>query len=320
MGDVARERTPKVPILKGSFCSEVRNGRGVDQMNSQQIQCLIEVGKESSFTKAANNLYLTQSTVSRYIASLERELGHILFVRTGNRKVELTKAGQSYFDLFSRFMKEYHEVTAQIDHEQMRLRLGYDISWNISPLLSEAARQYRRIDPDTKFSFECWELRALLQALNSGRLDAVLIMDNYPIWNGTLERERITTIRRGVIYSDLFLDHEATNAEDFNGCDFFIVDDRHVQQLMQDLEQDLRGYGFTPRLVEVANYGTVMACIEGGLGVALMDEWNLRPGLNFWGCGQTHTVCLAWRTGEKTPAILQLKDILIKILSKGMQV
>ena len=48
-------------------------------MNDRQILCFLEAAKERNFTKAAENLYLTQPGVSRMIASMERELGVKLF-------------------------------------------------------------------------------------------------------------------------------------------------------------------------------------------------------------------------------------------------
>lgn len=44
-------------------------------MNDIQIKCFLEIAYERSFTKAANNLYITQPAISRYMAAFEKELG-----------------------------------------------------------------------------------------------------------------------------------------------------------------------------------------------------------------------------------------------------
>ena len=286
-------------------------------MNSQQIQCLLEVGKESSFTKAAKNLYLTQSTVSRYIASLEKELGHTLFVRVGSRKVELTEAGNIYFKLFSDFSKEFQYAEEQIESIRKHMRIGYNIGWNISSLLMEAVKECRRAWPDACFSFECWELRPLLQALMTDRLDAAVILGDYPIWNDNLEGEPITTVQRGIVYSETLLGREANCPGDFDGRDFFVLADKRIQQITQNIEQLCQSYSFTPNIIEVANFGTLMARVESGLGAALMDEWSLRPGWRFIGLDCHHTVCLAWKAGTDPAAVLLLKDALLKVLDHG---
>jgi len=49
-------------------------------------------GRQQSFTKAADELHLTQSSISRQVATLERQLGRPLFVRR-TRALALTAAG-----------------------------------------------------------------------------------------------------------------------------------------------------------------------------------------------------------------------------------
>ncbi len=52
----------------------------------------LTIAKERSFTKAAEQLHITQPTLSRQIAALEEEIGVPLFVRSG-RNITLTDAG-----------------------------------------------------------------------------------------------------------------------------------------------------------------------------------------------------------------------------------
>ena len=62
------------------------------------LQCLIafeSAVRHASFTKAAVELHLTQSAVSRQIAQLEDFLGRSLFVRE-HRALRLTIAGERY--------------------------------------------------------------------------------------------------------------------------------------------------------------------------------------------------------------------------------
>ena len=56
----------------------------------------VEVAKTRSFTKAASNLAMPTSTLSRRISQLEQHLGLKLFKRS-TRSLELTEAGQQYY-------------------------------------------------------------------------------------------------------------------------------------------------------------------------------------------------------------------------------
>lgn len=73
----------------------------------------VEVAKASSFSRAAGILGVPNSTVSRRIGDLEREMGLRLFKRT-TRRVELTESGQGYFEHCKRLIQEaqfaYEEV------------------------------------------------------------------------------------------------------------------------------------------------------------------------------------------------------------------
>ena len=64
-------------------------------MNTTQLECFVQVADNLNFRRAADELHLSQSTVSKQVASLEEELGGALFVRT-TRDVALTAFGASF--------------------------------------------------------------------------------------------------------------------------------------------------------------------------------------------------------------------------------
>lgn len=61
-------------------------------MELRVLRYFLTVAKEQSFTKAAEQLHITQPTLSRQLAALEEELGTDLFVRSG-RSITLTDEG-----------------------------------------------------------------------------------------------------------------------------------------------------------------------------------------------------------------------------------
>ncbi|MBY8865755.1 MULTISPECIES: LysR family transcriptional regulator [Streptomyces] len=62
-------------------------------MDLQRLRAFREVARELSFTRAARNLHYSQPTVTAQIKGLEESVGTPLFVRRGNRAIELTAAG-----------------------------------------------------------------------------------------------------------------------------------------------------------------------------------------------------------------------------------
>ena len=64
-------------------------------MELRQIYYALEIAKENNFSKAANNLFITQSNISQQINSLEQELDTKLFVRD-KHGVKLTEDGKKF--------------------------------------------------------------------------------------------------------------------------------------------------------------------------------------------------------------------------------
>ena len=64
-------------------------------MDTRHIRAAVEVARSGSFTEASRRLFMAQSTVSRQVACLERDLGVQLFER-GSRWVEPTDRGRAF--------------------------------------------------------------------------------------------------------------------------------------------------------------------------------------------------------------------------------
>lgn len=72
-----------------------------------RFETFIKVAECGSFTKAAEELYITPTAVMKQINALEKQLGAILFDRT-NHGLRLTKAGESFLQ-DARYILEYFE-------------------------------------------------------------------------------------------------------------------------------------------------------------------------------------------------------------------
>lgn len=116
----------------------------------------VEVVKAKGFRKAGEILDIPSSTVSRRISELEKEIGLRLLNRT-TRKIELTEAGQLYFERGLRIVND-----ARLAHEQLSsmaqkpsglLRISLSVEFGavyLAPLLAEFASLY----PDINFQLD----------------------------------------------------------------------------------------------------------------------------------------------------------------------
>jgi DNA-binding transcriptional LysR family regulator len=87
-------------------------GRGVSELNLNQLETLITISKTMSFRKAGEVLNLTQPAVSAQIKSLEDEFGTVLVDR--NQPVTLTDAG-------ALFLEQAEKILSIVDELRMKL-------------------------------------------------------------------------------------------------------------------------------------------------------------------------------------------------------
>lgn len=79
-------------------------------ITGQQLKCFLEVAKDLSFTKAAKNLFTSQSNISRQIFVLEDILGVKLFERS-TRSVKLTVQGQILYGTLCEMKSKWKFMT-----------------------------------------------------------------------------------------------------------------------------------------------------------------------------------------------------------------
>lgn len=97
------------------------------------LRAFESAARHLNFTKAANELHVTQSALSQRIGALEDELGFPLFLRRG-RQIELTPRGSAIAAAMGRAMAEVTRAFASLDESEAARTLV------ISVLPSFAAR------------------------------------------------------------------------------------------------------------------------------------------------------------------------------------
>ena len=96
-------------------------------MNPELLKSFLAVARNLNFTKAADQLTVTQPAVSRQIRQLEHELGVVLFERLG-RSVALTDGGRALVPQAEQLLGQIDRVVEGIQEyrsaDRGRLRIG----------------------------------------------------------------------------------------------------------------------------------------------------------------------------------------------------
>lgn len=163
-------------------------------MELRQLRAFVALAETLNFSRAAKSLFISQSALSRQIASLEEDLGVQLFTRN-SRFVELTAAGENFLkgakELLDRQLKLSMEVKFSVDTTQGagQLCVGTDTRALMAPRFRKKATDIicslRDVFPGIRISVQTDETRNLLSKLREGELDVVFLLD----WDTALPAE-----------------------------------------------------------------------------------------------------------------------------------
>ena len=128
------------------------------------VALFVEVAKAHSFRQAGEVLGISSSTVSRRIAELEREFGLPLFNRT-TRLVELTEAGEVYFESCQRMAEEERLVREHLANKLLQprgiLRIAAPVSFSLqamTEIIPEFSRRYPEVIVDLDLTMRIVDL------------------------------------------------------------------------------------------------------------------------------------------------------------------
>lgn len=142
-------------------------------MNYHQLNVFEAVARHLSYSRAAEELSVSQPAVSKLVHQLELQLGLPLFERTGNR-IHLTEAGGLLFDYAKRLKMMEKELTEALDAmkglSRGSLRLGASSTPGIY-IMPGALAIFRQRHPGIQVSLEITNTQRVVRLLLSHDLD-----------------------------------------------------------------------------------------------------------------------------------------------------
>jgi len=149
-------------------------------MNLAQLEYFLAIARSRSFSRAAEDSYVSQSCLSKQIKSLEEELGVGLFVRSSSG-VTLTPAGEMFLSFAAKAHRDYEGVLLSLGRyraeAQDRVRLGavplmapYD--------LDSALADFQLDNMGTQVDVIEREQGSLVRRLEMDQIDAAILVTN----------------------------------------------------------------------------------------------------------------------------------------------
>lgn len=244
-------------------------------MELRHLRYFIVVAKELSFSRAADELYISQPALSRQIKNLEDELGVTLFLRQPSGLV-LTEAGSFFLDQAKDILRRSHDVVQNIqvrfNHKSESLTIGY-FTVLLQSFLGEVLSRVSLTYPNMTLNMREMVPAEQAKALRNGEID--IAFPGNPL--KALEEEfEVATVKRlpiGVVLPEChrLAKHFSINLADLARENFIGVSESTFPGVNERVRETCRKAGFTPKIYPFADTpASVTAFVAAHQGIGLM--------------------------------------------------
>lgn len=240
-------------------------------MEMRELEWFTTLAETEHMTEASLRLNISQPTLSRALARIERKLGVKLFDRHRNG-LRLNKYGEIFRAHALRAMSEIdrgeERIVTLVDPERGSVSLGFVHSfggWLIPDLLN----RYRKLAPSTSFELRGGACDAVVDDVRQGSIDIGFVAPE-PVGDDLhwipLGRE---PLRLGIPPGHVFEGRDHVAIADLAHEPMIAL--RAGFGLRQVTDRLCREAGFTPRVeIEVTELSTLHALVAAGMGVAVV--------------------------------------------------
>ena len=210
-------------------CKICRNEK---YMELRLLRYFLTVAKEQSFTKAAEQLHITQPTLSRQMAAFEEKLGITLFIRSG-KKISLTDEGlllkRRALEILNLEEKTLEELKGKEEVVEGTITIGCG-EFAAVETLARICKTYKEKYPLVQIVLHTATADAVYEMMNKGLVDIALFLE--PVDTEGLDYIRITDCDHwcvGMRPDDPLAEKEFIKKEDLIGKPLILPERVNIQ-------------------------------------------------------------------------------------------
>jgi DNA-binding transcriptional LysR family regulator len=253
-------------------------------MNDRHLKYILEIAKEGSITAAAENLHVSQPSLSNLLAQVEEELNARIFDRS-RVPLTLTYEGEQYVEAATKILGTIRDLQAKINDTKESIcgRFNVDCGPQQSPflaplLLPVLTEKY----PKVEFKIEESDHSHREELLLNGLLDAVFCTDK--ITHANVECIPIRDEEILLLAPRDFIPPKVEEAKSYGypRVDLTLLEKKRFvlmkkQHKMRDLQDVvLKDTGYIPNIIlETDNWQTCVRFVESGFAFTLLP--NIKP-------------------------------------------
>jgi DNA-binding transcriptional LysR family regulator len=250
------------------------------EMELRQLQYFVAVVRHGQFTRAAEELWITQPALSQQVRRLETELGVALLRRTP-RGVLPTPAGEALLARAEAVLAEVEHARADMDRHAgaTRGRVRVAATAADAPRLPAALAAFHEAHPGLQVAMRHASAAEVAGLARSGAVDvAVAAIDREPPAGVEVEPLADEPMRAIVAPDDPLAAGGRAGLEDLRGRPFILAEPD--TPLRRTVMEACQAVGFSPvPLFEVSDPAAVRFLAHAGLGVSVVPaSWLAAPG------------------------------------------
>lgn len=287
-------------------------------MTLQQLKYFVEMSYMLHYTKAAEELKISQPSLSYALNQLSEELGVPLFKKNG-KKVELTEYGEAFLPYAESALNilsqgEQH-IKKMLNPTAGIINLGYiySVSFDAVPSLIDEFYVYQG-NRNIHFNFQVNMTHILMEKLIDGSLDVVLA----PMPESVNDHIDYLPIFKQELFLVVYNDHPLVNKssvtiEDFKNEKLVMINKK--TNLYIQTENMFKRHNIMPDIAfKVDECNSMAAFVGAQLGVAVMpnipslDSYKVTA-IPFEGRTMNRTICIVWnKKRQLSPAMKSFID------------
>lgn len=242
-------------------------------MDLNQLETFITVSNHLSFTKASEALFITQSSVSKIIKSLEDELGALLFYRSP--EIKLTDVGKELYkhsvDIISLIDNIPTELDNLTDLKKGTIRIG------IPPIIGSSffpaiIGKFKSKYPGIEITLVEVGSKIIQEELNAGNLDVGIIC-SYPDQRELFEINRLleSPLLIGVHKDNPLADKDEISFKDLEEEEFILFNKDF--SLYDSIIDECGKNGFMPKIIcNSSQKDFIIEMIAARMGITCLPE------------------------------------------------
>jgi len=282
-------------------------------MDINRLKEFITLATLLNYSKAANQLYLTQPALSRHIHDLEVSIGSPLFIRD-THNVQLTPVGEIFLVEATDLVNKYNSAMSKIKDVSSvntgELKLGF-LATASEYIMADFLLNFTAKFPEINMNMHSDNIDNLTRELNDGEIDLAVLTNIDKNFYSGLESEQITTDRLFCIVNPKhkFASKETIKMIELSG-EKFINFSSVSNAIACDFHKQLfRKAGAEMKIVaEISNLESAMLYLNANMGCFIVPRYLLHLFKNYVAIPFEDDFCfvslnLVWKKKNSNPSI-----------------